>query len=50
MGVTWSLFLFLFTTDSPKDHRFISDKEKHFILEETKKAINFRLMCQTVSK
>ncbi|CAF0884906.1 unnamed protein product [Brachionus calyciflorus] len=39
-GIIWSLILFFIASDSPKDHFFISDKEKKYILEETKKTAN----------
>ena len=48
MGVSW-FFLFIFlTSKTPQNHKFISDKEKSFILEETKKSIETREYCQSV--
>jgi MFS family permease len=48
IGIVWSVLWFLLSTNSPKDHRFIGAKEKAFILDETKKAINARQYCQSV--
>jgi hypothetical protein len=49
MGVVW-FFVFIFlTSNTPQTHRFISDKEKVFILAETKKSIETRAYCQSVS-
>lgn len=49
MGVVWSALLFLISTDSPKNHWFIGENEKSYILSETKKTIALREYCQSVS-
>ena len=47
-GVTWSIIFFFIATDSPDHHKFIGQREKIYVLEETKKAINARRICQSV--
>jgi MFS family permease len=48
-GVIWTLLVVFITADSPADHRFISQQEKEYILEETKKSIAVRDFCQKVN-
>lgn len=45
-GVVWAVVFFFVASDSPSTHRFISEKEKAYVLEETKKAIAIREFCQ----
>ncbi len=42
IGIAWSILFFALSSDSPKDHRFITDREKKFILSDTKKATDLR--------
>ena len=50
MGVCWFLLLMVLTSSNPNNHRFISNDEKEFIIEETKKSIETRKMCESVRK
>lgn len=36
VGIIWCIFWIIFTTDSPSNHRFISQKERDYILDSTK--------------
>ena len=47
-GIVWSILLFILTSNTPKTHRFISKTEREYIIEETKKTIETRKICQTV--
>jgi len=47
MGVCWFGLFIALTSNTPSNHRFISVEEKEFILKETKKAIETRLICQS---
>lgn len=49
MGVVWSVLLFLIGSDSPNTQKCISKQEKEYILRETKKTIQTRQICQSVS-
>jgi MFS family permease len=35
LGVLWSILFVLLITESPEDHKFISEKEKLYIIRET---------------
>ena len=48
MGVSWFLLLMVLTASNPNSHRFISNEEKEYIIEETKKSIETRKMCESV--
>jgi hypothetical protein len=48
MGVSWFGLLLILTSNTPQTHRFITEKERQFILKETKKAIETRKLCQSV--
>jgi MFS family permease len=47
MGVCWFFIFIALTSNTPSNHKFISANEKEFILKETKKAIETRLICQS---
>lgn len=47
-GATWCVLFFFLNTDSPSNHKFISEKEKLYILEETKKTVAVREYVQKV--
>lgn len=38
-GIVWFVLWTIFSTDSPDQNRFISKREKEYILEETKEIV-----------
>ena len=42
LGVCWSILFFVLSADSPRNHRFISETERNYILSDTKKAQDMR--------
>lgn len=53
IGVVWFILLMILTSDSPSTHKFISDKEKTYILEATSeqassssKYVNFKVFIK----
>jgi ACS family sodium-dependent inorganic phosphate cotransporter-like MFS transporter 5 len=48
LGVIWSAVFFLSMSDSPANHKFISEKEKTYIQRETKKTIEQLKYCENV--
>ncbi|CAF0884850.1 unnamed protein product, partial [Brachionus calyciflorus] len=43
IGIIWSIGFLVFVSDSPKTHKFISQHEKEYILEETKKDLSAKV-------
>ena len=40
MGVVWSVAFILVVTDSPTVHKFISEKERAYLIDQTKKEVS----------
>lgn len=36
LGIVWTILWFIFASNSPDDNRFIGEREREYILEETK--------------
>jgi hypothetical protein len=39
MGLAWSILFFFLTTDTPADSKIISEKERVYIIEETREIV-----------
>ena len=44
----WSVAFYFLSSNSPENHRFISQEERDYILQETRKSLEVRRHCQKV--